>query len=90
MKREDIIKIFDNEECEQGVMFRNDPESKIDVWETTNLLEIRVVMKGFHVLNLFFGNKLEYIDISSNHYLGLGSVTISPISDIEEIDVKWR
>ena len=90
MERNEIIKLFDNDKCKQGRMVRNDLKSLIDTWETDNLLEIKVTMKHGHVITLFFGNCVELIDINSEKYLGLGSTTISPISDIEKMEIKWR
>lgn len=90
MKREDIIAIFDNEKTEQGRMFRDDPESLIDVWETDKLLEITVRMKNGLRITMFYGNKTEYIDISSNSYVGFGSTLIHSVEDIESIEVRWR
>ena len=90
MEREEIIKIFDNDKTERGTMYRNDPESYIDVWHTTKLLEVYVNMTNGHRIHVMFSDRKEYVDISSDKYLGLGSTLISPISDIEEIDVRWR
>lgn len=90
MKREEIIEIFDNEKTKQGTMFRDDPTSFIDVWETNKLLEITVTMKDNHEITIFYGEETEYIDIHTDEYVGLGSVLISPIEDIEKIDVIWR
>ena len=90
MKREDIIAIFDNEKTKQGTMFRNDPDSLIDVWETNKLLEITVTMTNGLRITMFYGDKTEYIDISSDSYVGFGSTLIHSVEDIESIDVRWR
>lgn len=90
MKREELIAIFDNENTTQGHMFRNDPDSLIDVWSTDKLLEITVYMTNGHEITIFYGTRTEYIDISSESYIGLGSTLIEPIEDIESIEVEWR
>lgn len=93
MNQEELIKIFDNEKTKQGYMFPNDPDSLINVWETDKLLEITVYMKDGHRIVIFYGDKTEYIDISNSSedsYIGLGNTLVSPIKDIESIDVQWR
>lgn len=90
MYREELIAIFDNEKTTQSCMYHDDPESLIDVWETDKLLEITVHMYGGQRITVFYGDRTEYIDISSQNYIGLGSTLISPIECIESIDVRWR
>ena len=90
MERKEIIEIFDNEKTKQGTMLRDDPTSFIDVWETDKLLEIVVTMKGGHQTTILYSDRKYFIDITSNHYVGLGNTLVSPIEDIEDIDVKWR
>ena len=93
MNQEELVAIFDNDKTTQGYMFRDDPTSLIDVWETDKLLEIKVKMKGGQEITIFYGDRTEYIDLSSHNeesYVGLGSTLISPRKDIESIDVKWR
>lgn len=82
MKREELIKCFDNEKTTK--------DTDLDVFETNKLLEIEVIMKHNHQIIIGYNEREEYIDISSNHYIGLGGTLVSPIEDIEKIIVKWR
>ena len=90
MNRQELIEIFDNENTRQCNMLRDDPTTKIDVYETEKLLEITVKMTQWHEITIFYGTETEHIDITSENYIGLGSALIEPIKDIKEIDVKWR
>ena len=90
MNREELIAIFDNEKTQQETMFRDDPESLIDVWSTEKLLEVTVDMTYGIKVTVFFGTRTEFIDISSDNYIGLGSTLVGPIREIKDIEVRWR
>lgn len=91
MTREDLIKLFDNEYTKQGCMFKDDPDSLIDTYETDKLLEINVLLKNNHKITVFYGQATVYIDLSSNDYIGLGNTVIyNKPEEIVEIEVKWR
>ena len=53
------------------------------------LVEIKILLKDGTKLNLLYGDRIEYIDISDN-YVGLGSFLINPISNIERMEVEFR
>ena len=92
MTREDVIDLFkNNPRCNQGTMFRDDPESVIDSWDTNKLLEINVVMKNNHQITCFYGEETVYIDLNSNDYIGLGNTVIyNEYKEIKSIEIKWR
>lgn len=91
MTREDLIKLFDNEYTKQGTMFRDDPDSLIDSYETNKLLEINVLLKNGHEITVFYGEETVYIDLCSNEHIGLGNTVIyNKPEEIVEIEVKWR
>lgn len=90
MNRQQIIQLFNGEHTKQCTMLKDDPTTPIDVYETNKLLEITVKMTNEHEITVFYGTETEYIDITSENYLGLGNTLIEPLKDIKEINIKWR
>ena len=90
MKPEEIIDIF-KEKGTQCTMYRDDPTSLVYGLYECKILEILVTLKCGTELTIFCGES-TVIDISKNEdeYAGFGSTLVSPMKDIECIEVKWR
>ena len=90
--REDIIALFkDNPKAKQGTMFRDDPDSLMNSWETNKLLEINIELTNKHQITCFYGEETVYIDLCSDTHIGLGNTVIyNEYKEIKSIEIKWR
>ena len=92
MKYTEIRALFEDN-CDKCYMTDDEDSVLVGMYQTDNLLEMDVRFDDGKNVTIFFGDRVEYIDVTNtddDRYVGLGSVLISPMRDIAEIDIKWR
>ena len=85
MKREEIIKMFEEIGCKKCTMLRDDPESIIPglLDATGIILDIDVYLKGGVKLTIFCQGTLDF---TNDNYAGFKDTLIHSYDEIEKIE----
>lgn len=85
MKREDVIKMFEDIGCKKCTMFRDDPDSIIEGLLDANgvVIDIDVYLKGGIKIGIFCQGTLDF---TNDSYAGFKDTLIHGYENIESID----
>ena len=85
MKREDIIKMFEDVGCKKCTMFRDDPDSIIEglLNATGVVIDIDVYLKNGVKLTIFCQGTLDF---TNDSYAGFKDTLVHSYEDIESIE----
>lgn len=85
MKREEIIKMFEEIGCRKCTMFKNDPDSVLPGLLDADdvVIDIKVYLKGNIELTIFCQGTLDF---TTNKYAGFKDTLINDYDSIERIE----
>ena len=85
MKREEVIKMFEDVGCRKCTMFRDDPDSVIEGLLDANgvVIDIDIYMKSGTRITVFCQGTLDF---TNDDYAGFKDTLIHSYEDIERIE----